>query len=168
MPHLHGNSPETHRHSLRTPLLVLLLLASWQCIYHWLRSNQEYLTCPLCKSGLELSSVRPILCPNEAPEKGEGGVPPRPRACRRARQAKKLDSVPRTITAMGMNVQRGVMIAGYGIFPSCFQSLFHNFREPEPSDSLLSGSTMECKIYRWMKIGCGIFLLLAILFLLLG
>ena len=42
-------------------------LFCWHCIYHWLRSNQEYLTCPLCKSGLELSSVRPILVPGEPP-----------------------------------------------------------------------------------------------------
>lgn len=61
MPHLHGDCAQAHRHSLRAPLLVISGSFSWQCIYHWLRSNQEYLTCPLCKSGLELSSVRPIL-----------------------------------------------------------------------------------------------------------
>lgn len=31
---------------------------------------------------------------------------------------------------MGLNVQRGVMLAGYGIFPSAYLSLFHNFKAP--------------------------------------
>jgi len=33
---------------------------------------------------------------------------------------------------MGMNVQRGVMLAGYGIFPSVYQCLFQNFVKPLP------------------------------------
>lgn len=128
MSHLHGDSPKTNRNPVRTSILVHPFLPSWQCIYHWLRSNQEYLTCPLCKSGLELSSVRPILIPNEPPEKDEGGVPPRPRPFKKVKQAKNLRDIPKAIMAMGMNVQRGVMLAGYGIFPSTYQCLFHNFK----------------------------------------
>ena len=131
MPHLHGDSPKTHRHSLRTPLLVPPSPLSWQCIYHWLRSNQEYLTCPLCKSGLELSAVRPILVKNEPPEKEEAGVPPRPRPGKRVKKSQNSGDIPKALLAMGMTVQRGVMLAGYGIFPSTYQSIFHHFKAPE-------------------------------------
>ena len=64
MSYLHGGRQQAYSYTMRTPLLVALFPLSWACIYHWLRSNQEYLTCPLCKSGLELSSVRPILTQN--------------------------------------------------------------------------------------------------------
>lgn len=30
-----------------------------------------------------------------------------------------------------MNVQRGVLLAGYGIFPSMYMGLFHEHKAPE-------------------------------------
>jgi hypothetical protein len=35
---------------------------------------------------------------------------------------------------MGMNVQRGVMLAGYGIFPSVYQCLRQNYKPAEPNE----------------------------------
>lgn len=60
----------------------------------------------------------------------EGGVPPRPRPQRHIKQSKNTSEMPMTIQAMGMTVQRGVMLAGYGTFPSNYLSLFHHFKAP--------------------------------------
>ena len=45
-----------------------------------------------------------------------------------------------TLQAMGMTVQRGVMLAGYGIFPSNYLSLFHNFEEPKQNEDRIGNS----------------------------
>jgi E3 ubiquitin-protein ligase RNF5 len=124
------------------PLLVQSNSRSWQCIYHWLRSNQEYLTCPLCKSGLELSSVRPILLKNEPPEKEEFGIPPRPRPFRKVKNKKDMREIPKSILSMGMNVQRGVLLAGYGIFPSVYQCLLQNFKAPELHEDAINDKNL--------------------------
>jgi hypothetical protein len=36
--------------------------------------------------------------------------------------------IPKSILAMGMNIQRGVMLAGYGIFPSAYLCLHQHFK----------------------------------------
>ena len=51
-----------------------------------------------------------------------------------------MNEIPKTLLAMGMNVQRGVMLAGYGIFPSAYMSLFHNFKTPEENEDRVSNS----------------------------
>lgn len=167
MPHLYVDCSEADSYSLRSSFLVLYLACSWQCIYHWLRSNQEYLTCPLCKSGLELSSVRPILIKNQPPEKDEGGVPPRPRPFKKIKQNKNLRDIPKTILSMGMNVQRGVMLAGYGIFPSAYQCLFHNFKEPQMGQDRIGNSNKQYNIYRYTKYATWLIVAIAIAVLIL-
>lgn len=52
---------------------------------------------------------------------------------------------------MGLNVQRGVMLAGYGIFPSVYLSTGHHFEEPQPGEDRLTNSSSEHSIYRMMR-----------------
>jgi len=67
-------------------------------------------------------------------------VPARPRPFRKVKQKKGLREMPRALVAMGSNVQRGVMLAGYGIFPSAYQCLTQNFKAPELNEDRMSDS----------------------------
>ena len=49
--------------------------------------------------------------------------------------------MPRALVAMGSNVQRGVMLAGYGIFPSAILCLFQNFKAPELNQDRITAQT---------------------------
>ena len=37
----------------------------WPCIYTWLNSNRETLTCPVCKNGISTDELVPIYTRNE-------------------------------------------------------------------------------------------------------
>ena len=140
-------------------------LFCWVCIYHWLRSNQEYLTCPICKSGLEISMLRPILSPNEPPERQEDGVPPRPRIqIKRRKEKLKFDEMPGSVSALSMNLYRGVLLAGYGLFPSTISMAFQNHRKPLPNEGPL-GSSLEFKIYYYLDFARFALIILAIVIL---
>jgi hypothetical protein len=39
--------------------------------------------------------------------------------------------LPKSIKNIGMNVQRGVLLAGYGLFPSAYMSLYQHFKNPK-------------------------------------
>ena len=78
-------------------------------------------------------------------------MPPRPRPHRKVKGSKNLKEMPKTIQAMGMNVQRGVLLAGYGIFPCNYLSLFHNFKDPEHNEDKVNNSNKEYNIYRFFK-----------------
>lgn len=52
---------------------------------------------------------------------------------------------------MGLNVQRGVMLAGYGIFPSVYLSLGHHFEPPKPEEDQLNKSSSEYWLYSKMR-----------------
>jgi hypothetical protein len=75
--------------------------------------------------------------------------------------------MPKALVAMGMNVQRGVMLAGYGIFPSAYLSLFHNFKTPLAHEDRLNGSSKEATLYLYMKYATWLVLGLCVLMLLL-
>jgi hypothetical protein len=51
---------------------------------------------------------------------------------------------------MGMNIQRGVMLAGYGIFPSAYLCLNQHFKAPEMGEDIINESNFEYKLYKWM------------------
>lgn len=88
------------------------------------------MTCPICKSGLEMSSLRPIIDPHGPLEKAENGVPPRPRPFRKPKASSVKKELPKSIANIGMNVQRGVLLAGYGIFPSMYMGISHQHKRP--------------------------------------
>lgn len=71
------------------------------------------------------------------PDKGENGIPPRPRAFRKSRVNKNMKQLPKSISNIGMNVQRGVLLAGYGIFPSAYMGPFHYHMKPQKNQSPL-------------------------------
>ena len=109
-------------------------LFCWVCIYHWLRSNQEYLTCPICKSGLEMGMLRPILALHEPPDRQEDGIPPRPRINKKKRKVTRdFQDLPPSIAGLSMNLYRGVLLAGYGLFPSSPMMSMQHHTKPLPN-----------------------------------
>jgi len=108
-----------------------------------LNSNQEYLSCPVCKNGCNHKALIPIYTKHEENEqtplrKRPEGIPPRPLPERREPQ--------RNNNAMGsngnffsanaaLNLQSGVLIAGPGLFPSLFNLLFQYDNKIEDNDT---------------------------------
>ena len=80
-----------------------------------------------------MSSLRALVTPEDPPEKMENGVPARPKAFIKQRApTNKVESLPKSIANIGMNLQRGVLIAGYGLFPCMVFNWMANFRaDPE-------------------------------------
>lgn len=77
-----------------------------------------------------MSALRPIIDPNSPVDKGESGIPPRPRPFRKTKPSNLKIGLPKSISNIGMNVQRGVLLAGYGLFPSNYMCLIQKFKDP--------------------------------------
>jgi hypothetical protein len=76
-----------------------------------------------------MSALRPIIDPLAPIDKAENGIPPRPRPFRKTKPSNFKNSLPKSISNIGMNVQRGVLLAGYGVFPSSYMALGHLFKD---------------------------------------
>jgi hypothetical protein len=98
--------------------------------------------------------LRPIYSPNDLPEKTENGIPPRPRVHRKVEKRRKQgDELPKSIGKMGMNLYRGVLLAGYGIFPNCYAMLYQHHAKPEkPAEAFGFGSNLEYQLHTHLKI----------------
>ena len=78
--------------------------------------------------------LRPIYYPGEPVEKSEKGIPPRPRAIKKNRVAHNYSGeLPKSISKIGMNLYKGVLIAGYGLLPSCYSMFRQKHIRPLPN-----------------------------------
>ncbi|KAM3139746.1 E3 ubiquitin-protein ligase rnf5 [Paramecium bursaria] len=107
-------------------------LYCWPCIYSWLNSNQEFLTCPVCKNGCSRQSLIPLYSKQEVVKKQrDPNIPSRPKPGRsepiRNNQNQNANN----------NLDNGTMIAGYGLFPPLYiqaHSIDTNIEEDEPHE----------------------------------
>jgi len=115
-------------------------LYCWPCIYSWLASDQEFLSCPVCKNGISIKSLIPLYTKEEDQNNENGntivpekkgrpvGVPNRPTPQRTtpSRNANMLLNSNNAFSSndMSMNLQSGVLLAGFGFFPSLFNLVF--------------------------------------------
>ena len=98
-------------------------------------------------------------------EKAENGIPPRPRPLRKLKLEKdKHHKLPKSILNIGMNMYRGVLLAGYGILPSIYMMMFQYHKKPLPNESTF-GQNIESKIYEGLEMGRFVLLILLLLFL---
>ena len=51
---------------------------------------------------------------------------------------------------MGMNLQRGVLLAGYGVFPSVYQCLFQHHKAPQERE--MEQEDIEYKLQGRLKL----------------
>lgn len=135
-------------------------LFCWNCIYLWLRSNQQYLTCPICKSGLQIPMLRPIYYPNQPQQKSENGIPARPRIQKKKIRNFKPQDLPKSISKQGMNLYRGVLLAGYGMLPGYVAMNFNYHARALPNEGPL-GSNLQYKLANWLEIALFVIMLIA-------
>lgn len=111
--------------------------------------------------------LRPILLPREPVEKAENGIPPRPRPLRKFKLSKdKLNTIPKSILDIGMNMYRGVLLAGYGLVPSLSMMIFQSHKKPIANENTF-GKSVEPKIYEFLEMGNFIFTIFLVLFIIL-
>lgn len=98
-------------------------------------------------------------------EKAENGIPPRPRPLRKLNVPKdKYHKLPKSILNIGMNMYRGVLLAGYGILPSMHMMMFQHHKKPLPNESTF-GQSIESRIYEGLEMGRFLLFILLLLFL---
>lgn len=94
--------------------------------------------------------LRPIYYPGEPPEKAEKGIPPRPRAIKKVRAHRNYaGGLPKSIAKIGMNLYKGVMIAGYGLLPSCYSMIYQKHVRPLPNEGPF-GTNVEYKLANYL------------------
>jgi len=118
-------------------------LFCWACIYSWLNNDQEFLSCPVCKNGVTIAGLIPIYTKHEDPNLllkkiRPEGVPARPLPKRQnpQRNSNAIGSDGNFMRSnLGMNLQNGVLVAGYGLFPSLFNLIFQQENKIEDTDT---------------------------------
>ncbi|CAD8160081.1 unnamed protein product [Paramecium octaurelia] len=121
-------------------------LFCWPCIFSWLNSNQEFLTCPVCKNGCSKNSLIPLYSKDEAKtnKPRDPNIPPRPKPGRN-------DPVRNNNQIGQNNLANGAMIAGYGLFPSLFNLICIKDGDIEKDERHENEATVEIENVRKLK-----------------